>query len=131
MKIIFSGLEDSGKSLRLAQTAANLVHRNSAWYVQQIKYYKKHGAMAFLKEYKIERPKPRVIKSNLKFSEVFYEYATKEMGVPIMYWKDLDQILYEDDCDIIMDLSLIHISEPTRRTPISYAVFCLKKKKNS
>ena len=28
-------------------------------------------------------------------------------------------------------LSLIHISEPTRRTPISYAVFCLKKKKHS
>src|SRR5664279_4082652 len=27
------------------------------------------------------------------------------------------------------ELSLIHISEPTRRTPISYAVFCLKKKK--
>src|SRR5665647_3666274 len=27
------------------------------------------------------------------------------------------------------NLSLIHISEPTRRTPISYAVFCLKKKK--
>ena len=26
------------------------------------------------------------------------------------------------------DLSLIHISEPTRRTPISYAVFCLKKR---
>ena len=29
----------------------------------------------------------------------------------------------------VYDLSLIHISEPTRRTPISYAVFCLKKKK--
>src|SRR5665647_2610106 len=28
----------------------------------------------------------------------------------------------------IVGLSLIHISEPTRRTPISYAVFCLKKK---
>src|SRR5665647_3685532 len=26
-----------------------------------------------------------------------------------------------------MLLSLIHISEPTRRTPISYAVFCLTK----
>src|SRR5664279_3723289 len=25
----------------------------------------------------------------------------------------------------VSDLSLIHISEPTRRTPISYAVFCL------
>src|SRR5665647_1928240 len=30
---------------------------------------------------------------------------------------------------VAQDLSLIHISEPTRRTPISYAVFCLKKKK--
>src|SRR5664279_2672203 len=31
--------------------------------------------------------------------------------------------------DMEYHLSLIHISEPTRRTPISYAVFCLKKKK--
>ena len=31
--------------------------------------------------------------------------------------------------DYVLTLSLIHISEPTRRTPISYAVFCLKKKK--
>src|SRR5680860_625127 len=30
--------------------------------------------------------------------------------------------------DSLFILSLIHISEPTRRTPISYAVFCLKKK---
>src|SRR5680860_1899369 len=30
---------------------------------------------------------------------------------------------------IVVGLSLIHISEPTRRTPISYAVFCLKKQK--
>ena len=29
-----------------------------------------------------------------------------------------------------LDLSLIHISEPTRPEPISYAVFCLKKKTN-
>src|SRR5678815_5073962 len=29
----------------------------------------------------------------------------------------------------IEDLSLIHISEPTRLLSISYAVFCLKKKK--
>src|SRR5665647_3848342 len=33
--------------------------------------------------------------------------------------------------NIVSLLSLIHISEPTRRTPISYAVFCLKKKKIS
>eukprot|EP00831_Metopus_contortus_P039162 TRINITY_DN30708_c0_g1_i1.p2 TRINITY_DN30708_c0_g1~~TRINITY_DN30708_c0_g1_i1.p2 ORF type:complete len:129 (-),score=7.81 TRINITY_DN30708_c0_g1_i1:7-393(-) len=30
-----------------------------------------------------------------------------------------------------LDLSLIHISEPTRPLYISYAVFCLKKKKNT
>ena len=29
----------------------------------------------------------------------------------------------------VQDLSLIHISEPTRQAEISYAVFCLKKKK--
>eukprot|EP00831_Metopus_contortus_P019161 TRINITY_DN18267_c0_g1_i2.p1 TRINITY_DN18267_c0_g1~~TRINITY_DN18267_c0_g1_i2.p1 ORF type:complete len:173 (-),score=36.19 TRINITY_DN18267_c0_g1_i2:8-526(-) len=31
--------------------------------------------------------------------------------------------------DCMIDLSLIHISEPTRPLYISYAVFCLKKKK--
>ena len=31
---------------------------------------------------------------------------------------------------ILVLLSLIHISEPTRQAEISYAVFCLKKKKN-
>ena len=30
-----------------------------------------------------------------------------------------------------LDLSLIHISEPTRQAEISYAVFCLKKKKTN
>ena len=30
---------------------------------------------------------------------------------------------------VFFDLSLIHISEPTRLRRISYAVFCLKKKK--
>src|SRR5665647_3988326 len=39
------------------------------------------------------------------------------------FWKITDLYLS------LFDLSLIHISEPTRRTPISYAVFCLKKKK--
>ena len=38
-------------------------------------------------------------------------------------------VWYKDAGEVAMHLSLIHISEPTRRTPISYAVFCLKKKK--
>src|SRR5659263_735896 len=32
--------------------------------------------------------------------------------------------------DTVLELSLIHISEPTRLGMISYAVFCLKKKKS-
>ncbi|CZR83257.1 2,3-dimethylmalate dehydratase large subunit [Clostridioides difficile] len=42
--------------------------------------------------------------------------------------------LIEADLDVVLGnditLSLIHISEPTRLGMISYAVFCLKKKKN-
>src|SRR5664279_5286286 len=34
-----------------------------------------------------------------------------------------DHVEAERACDFVQDLSLIHISEPTRRTPISYAVF--------
>src|SRR5664279_2107985 len=37
----------------------------------------------------------------------------------------LPDLLHGDETRVW--LSLIHISEPTRRTPISYAVFCLKK----
>src|SRR5665647_3687057 len=39
-------------------------------------------------------------------------------------------VIYVDE-EKCIGLSLIHISEPTRRTPISYAVFCLKKKNTS
>ena len=35
----------------------------------------------------------------------------------------------KDDVLALLELSLIHISEPTRQAEISYAVFCLKKKK--
>ena len=40
-----------------------------------------------------------------------------------------DRLEFEAEMYAYQNLSLIHISEPTRRTPISYAVFCLKKKK--
>src|SRR5678816_4803380 len=36
---------------------------------------------------------------------------------------------YTDGMRFVQYLSLIHISEPTRLLSISYAVFCLKKKK--
>ena len=42
--------------------------------------------------------------------------------------KSLEQLAQEEQAEgYVLSLSLIHISEPTRRRGISYAVFCLKK----
>ena len=46
-----------------------------------------------------------------------------DLDAQMAAWKLADQ------SRAIVDLSLIHISEPTRQEAISYAVFCLKKKK--
>ena len=40
-----------------------------------------------------------------------------------------EAIKLDENCADAYQLSLIHISEPTRLLSISYAVFCLKKKK--
>jgi len=82
MKIIYSGLESSGKSLRLAEVVSDLVHRNSKWaYVTGT-----------------QRP----IVSNLRFSRAFEEYADS-LNVPIFYWTDLDQLIKYDNADIVID----------------------------
>src|SRR5680860_1692672 len=52
-----------------------------------------------------------------------------EGAVPAWSYAELAQELRSPRA--VWMLSLIHISEPTRRTPISYAVFCLKKKKKN
>ena len=55
------------------------------------------------------------------------------LATQIFYKQNItSQIKMEVAKDLVLEqyhiyLSLIHISEPTRRTPISYAVFCLKK----
>ena len=51
---------------------------------------------------------------------------TPEQSVPV--GKNVLQLTDVRETATYTCLSLIHISEPTRRTPISYAVFCLKKK---
>ena len=57
-------------------------------------------------------------------------------GIPADHWERTCekgfQLVYGATANLFVDrLSLIHISEPTRRTPISYAVFCLKKKRRA
>jgi len=82
MKVIFSGLESSGKSLRLAMQAVSLVDRNSKW-------NKLSG-------------KSRPIMSNMAFSDRFHEYA-KTKGVEIRFWKNLDDLITTAEADIICD----------------------------
>jgi len=82
MKVIFSGLESSGKSYKLAETAAFLLYRNSKWFdITGVK---------------------RPIYSNMKFSESFEEEA-RQKGVDIVYWKDLDELILLAEADIICD----------------------------
>ena len=62
--------------------------------------------------------------SRPKYNLSYYLGLAEELqnaGAHILCIKDMGGLM--------KPLSLIHISEPTRRTPISYAVFCLKKKK--
>jgi len=82
MKIVYTGLESAGKSLKLAMKVADLVDRNAKW-------YKKSGMH-------------RAIWSNLKFNEEF-EHHCANMGVPIMYWSNLDDLIQLKDVDIIID----------------------------
>lgn len=83
MKIIYSGLESSGKSYRLALVAAELVNRNSKW-----------GAMT---------GKARPIVSNMRFMPHFEKWAMEEKGVPIRYWSNLDELIELDNADVIID----------------------------
>jgi len=82
-KIIYSGLESAGKSLKLAMVVVDLVYRNSKWF----------------KESGVARP----IVSNLEFSEKFTKWCTEEMFVPIHYWENLDDLVQWTNADIIID----------------------------
>jgi len=82
MKVIFSGLESSGKSLRLASVVADVAYRNAEW-------FKTTG-------------KERAIYSNLFFSQEFVKEC-ENMRVPIRYWTNLDELVVLDNVDVIID----------------------------
>jgi len=83
MKYIVSGLESSGKSLLLASMVADIAQRNYKW-------LKKSGLV-------------RPIYTNLQFSDDFTSYCQDELGIPIKYWSNLDELILLSNCDVIMD----------------------------
>jgi len=82
-KTIYSGLEGEGKSLKLAMVAHKLALRNARW--------KKESGIT------------RSIASNLYFSEAFSDYVQHELGIPIVYWENLDQLIALEQCDVLID----------------------------
>jgi len=104
MKVIFSGLESSGKSLRLAMTVAKIARRNSKWNKKQEENWKKACAIAFKHRLpQPQRPPIRPIVSNMPFRKDFENYVTKELNVPILYWKNIDDLIQYENCDVIVD----------------------------
>src|SRR5660397_14298 len=61
--------------------------------------------------------------ASLENDVAYVSYALLRDGVPVGFRLGVFECLF--------GLSLIHISEPTRLRRISYAVFCLKKKKKT
>jgi len=88
MKIIYSGLESSGKSLKLAMIASEVAYRNSKW--NKSKHMKDKG---------LKRP----IVSNMEFTPDFYNWCVNELDVPIHYWKNLDDLIEYREADIFID----------------------------
>jgi len=82
-KIIYTGIESSGKSLRIAMEMEKIVQRNYKW-------FKRSGVV-------------RPIYSNLKFSDNFHNFVEKDLGLKIQYWKDLDELIGLEGADIIID----------------------------
>lgn len=81
-KLIFTGLEGSGKSLKMAEYVRYILDNNAY-------YLKKTGI-------------PRPIYTNTEFSSSFVSLA-KSKGVPIIKWENLDDIVDKKGCDIVID----------------------------
>jgi len=82
-KVIYSGLESSGKSLKLAMVVADVAYRNA--------------------RVKKELGVTRTIASNLKFGNEFFKMVTEDLGIPIIYWENLDDLIKLENCDVIID----------------------------
>ena len=73
--------------------------------------------------------KAKIELSTTPSTQINLPFITMIDGQPEHLDMALSRSKFEKLTASLVELSLIHISEPTRRVVISYAVFCLKKKK--
>jgi len=83
MKIVYTGLESSGKSLMMSKIAEKLLHRNIAWH-------------------KVVKTCPRTMAFNSPMSKEFIKKIT-DAGLKYMEWRDFHQIEKLQDADIFID----------------------------
>ena len=91
-------------------------------------------ALAGGKINKIAQPEKDELMLTIKNNRKQYRLlVSASASLPLVYLTDQNKTgpMTAPNFCMLLRLSLIHISEPTRRTPISYAVFCLKKKKKN
>jgi len=82
MKTVYIREEGSGKSLLMGADTKWIIDRNS-------KLFKKTG-------------KERAIRSNIAYSKSLEEYA-KSKNVPILYWRNLEELETFTECDLFID----------------------------
>jgi len=83
MKMVISGLESSGKSLRLIKIMSQVAKRN-------LKYQKRTH---------IKRP----IYPNFPLSKSFEKYITEECHTPVIYWENIDDLITYENGDVFID----------------------------
>jgi len=81
-KVIYSGLEDSGKTYKLAEKSVELVFLNAKWA-------------------RITN-NPRPIVSNMAYTPRFLDLAERQ-GIPVRHWSDLEELPSFTGCDLIID----------------------------
>ena len=89
-------------------------------------FHKKNGGLSDARNYGIERASGEFIACIDPDDYVDLDYIEYLFKLIKKYNTKMSVCQHR----ICYSLSLIHISEPTRQAEISYAVFCLKKKKN-
>jgi len=96
-KIVYTGIESSGKSLMLAKQAKSVLARN-------IKWYKITGT-------------PRTMAFNTPMHPHFIAFMKKH-GIPYVYFRNLQDILGMTECDIFLD-ELIKFFPSNGSNPLS------------
>lgn len=121
MKVVYIGKEGSGKTFLMGGDTIRCIDRNYNWYRKVLEQWSekiKILEMRILRAQKLgsdiskyqtkldylkaNKPQPRSITSNIAYSESLENYA-KSKGIPIRYWKDIEELENMTETDLFID----------------------------